>query len=158
MKKIALTGGAYAIVDDNEFEELNRYSWYLSKKGYVATNVRGSLTRQRTVYMHRLVFAAFECDEIDHIDGDPLNNQLDNLRIVTHQQNTFNQKKKAGTVSKYKGVTWCKRSQKWLAQIGKNGRNNFLGYFTKEEDAAEAYDRASRKFFGEFARPNFGAE
>jgi hypothetical protein len=141
--------------DDSALDELSKHSWHLSAKGYAATNVPGPLTRQRTVLMHRLVIAATEEQEVDHIDGNPLNNRLSNLRVVTHQQNLFNQKKKTGTVSKYKGVTWCKRSSKWLAQVMKNKRNNFLGYFVDEMEAARAYDSAARELFGQFARTNF---
>lgn len=155
MKRIELTHGSFALVDDNMFDVLSARSWHLCAKGYAVTNVPGHTRRQRTVRMHRLVIGALDEQEVDHIDGNPLNNQLDNLRLVTHQENMFNQRKRRLSSSRYKGVTWCKRSERWLAQIMKDKRNKCLGYFTDEADAARAYDDAARRLFGEFARPNF---
>ena len=73
--------------------------------------------------------------QIDHIDGDRLNNHIDNLRIVSHQQNQWNQ-------TKAKGYYWNKRDKKWRAQINVNKKLLFLGSYTNEEDARQAYVNA----------------
>jgi hypothetical protein len=70
-------------------------------------------------------------NSIDHEDIDKTNNYIENLRVVTHQENHFN--------TNCKGYTWCKQKQKWKAQIMVKGKNKFLGYFDLEEDARQAY-------------------
>ena len=79
---------------------------------------------------------------VDHIDNNPLNNNLDNLQIITQRQNSLKDKK--GT-SKHAGVSWCKTRQKWLAQISLNGKNKHLGYYTNEKQAADAYQYELKK-------------
>src|SRR5713101_347331 len=95
---------------------------------------------------------------IDHIDGDPTNNRLDNLRLATHLENDRNRRKvvKRNTTSKYKGVIASKNGKVWRALI-KPARNEALaiGNYATEEDAALAYDLAAIELFGEFARLNF---
>ena len=102
------------------------------------------------LYMHSLItgFA-----EVDHWDGDGLNNRRSNLREVTHAQNMGNARKQYGCSSQYKGVYWG--GKKWQAQIGVNHGTRYLGRFVNEEDAARAYDAAALEAWGEFARLNF---
>lgn len=78
---------------------------------------------------------------IDHIDGDTLNNQRKNLRIVTNRENLSKRRERlqGKTSSRYVGVGWHKRDQKWFAQIYIQGRKKFLGYFLNEESARDAY-------------------
>jgi HNH endonuclease len=97
-----------------------------------------------------------DAGEIDHINGDCLDNRRENLRKATRSQNMANQPKIGGTWSShYKGVTWFKQRQKWRAQIKIEGRNHHLGLFINEDDAAKAYDEAAFQAFGEFAHLNF---
>jgi hypothetical protein len=70
--------------------------------------------------------------QIDHIDGDKTNNFLSNLRVVTNQQNQWNQ-------TKAKGYCWHKQNKKWMAYIKLNGKNKFLGYYDTESEAHQAY-------------------
>lgn len=90
-------------------------------------------------------------EEIDHKDGDGLNNLDDNLRICTHVQNSHNQGKHKNNTSGLKGVSWYKKINKWESYIGYNGRQEHLGYFNTKEDAARAYNVVAAKYFGEFA-------
>jgi len=114
---------------------------------------------RKGVLLHRAMAAAFlgasSNDFVDHIDGDTRNNVLENLRIATRQQNMFNRKPNRNGVSVYKGVGWSTRAKRWRSRIRHEGKQHLLGYFNCQIEAAEAYDAAARKFYGEFARPNF---
>lgn len=92
--------------------------------------------------------------EVDHKDGNGLDNQKSNLRLCTHKQNTRNSISIKGT-SIYKGVFWCKDRLKWRAGIKNNYKTINLGYYESEVNAAFAYDKAAIKYFGEYARLNF---
>lgn len=127
------------------------------KDGY-----RGIRINDKLYYAHRLIFLyhhGYLPKYLDHIDGDPLNNSINNLREATKQQNSRNQKKIKSlngkpTSSIYKGVWWSIRNKKWEVQISINGKRKFLGYFISEIEAARAYNRAAIKLFGEFAKLN----
>jgi hypothetical protein len=93
--------------------------------------------------------------ECDHIDGNTLNNQDDNLRNVTHLQNCMNRRAHRDSSSGYNGVSWSKRAGKWRASLQKDGRCVFDKMFKDVLDAARAYDEAAKVHFGEFARLNF---
>lgn len=143
-----------ALVDDEDFELVNKYKW-CSSHGYARAVVNG-----KKIHMHRLIlgFQKNSEQEIDHINGDELDNRRFNLRLCTHRQNSANRRKGCGTSSGYKGVTWDKATWKWMAQIMVNYRNIHLGRFIDEIAAARAYDVAARKHFGKFARTNFPLE
>ena len=107
--------------------------------------------------LHRLIFLyhyGYLPKYIDHIDNDPLNNKIENLRSITKSQNAMNQKPKSGS-SQYKGVHWNKQNKKWVSRIKINGKKKFhLGSFNLEEDAAKAYNKAAIELFGEYAKLN----
>ena len=115
----------------------------------------------KKVLVHRLVAYAFITNEedleyIDHIDGNPLNNNVENLRYCTLSQNQGNRRKqtKEGT-SKYKGVYWNIHANKWIARLQIARVSKYLGLFDSEEDAANAYDTAATEHFKEFKYLNF---
>ena len=78
-------------------------------------------------------------NKIDHIDRNPLDNRIENLRILTQQQNMWN---RANT----KGYHWDKENNKWVARIKFNKKTIYLGRFTEEADAAQAYLTAKEKY------------
>lgn len=149
MKKIPTTQGQYALVDDNMYEKLSKFNWCLSS-GYA---VRGT-SKNGHFKMHRIIMKAKPNEETDHIDGNRLNNQLHNLRIVSRTQNQMNRKLQQNNKSGYKGVSWCKRSQKWMSQIRINTHTKFLGYFEDKKKAAIEYNKAAQKYFQEYANLN----
>ncbi|MGL5936547.1 MAG: HNH endonuclease [Cetobacterium sp.] len=94
-------------------------------------------------------------DVVDHIDGNKLNNTRENLRIVTHTQNSMNRKSAGGSSSQYIGVYLSKSNNKWAAQINIKGKKTHLGSFTCEIEAAKARDISTKEHFGEYGRLNF---
>jgi len=152
LRRIKLTQGKFALVDDEDFEWLSQWKWYAQKSCnifYAKTHIYKN-DKRTTIGMHSLLLNA---KQIDHKDGNGLNNQKENLRACTHSQNQMNMRPIGGS-SKYKGVCWYKRYKKWRSQIRVNGKKIHLGYFDSEEDAAGAYDDAAKIIFGEFARFN----
>ena len=105
---------------------------------------------------HRVVFALnYNKDpwpnEIDHIDGNSINNRPENLRIATRSENACNKARPQNNTSGRIGVTFCKRTQMWMAQIGLNGKNIFLGRYNKIENAMLAREQAEQKHHGVFS-------
>lgn len=139
-----------AVVDDEDFEMLNLVKWCAhggKGKFYAFSRKLGM--------MHRYLLPVKSPYQIDHIDGNSLNNQRSNLRICTKQQNQFNRKKLANSKSKYKGVFWHPVNKYWFSKINHDGKRIHLGVFQNETDAAKTYDEAAKKHFGEFANLNF---
>lgn len=105
---------------------------------------------------HRIVFALthdrWPADEIDHADGDPLNNRPENLREATRSQNRANTRAGRNNTSGVKGVHWHRRYQKWKAVVHVNGERRFLGHFDTLEAAATAYANAAQAGHGAFAK------
>lgn len=151
--------GASFSVDDDDWSRLQRYTWHVvrpdGRKCYVRSHIRDESGKQRTVYLHRLVMNAGVGQEVDHINGDGLDNRKENLRFATRQENCRNSPKRAGTLSQFKGVYRDPKSGRWRAYIRVNYRMIWLGYFESERDAALAADSAVRETYGEFGRFNF---
>ena len=139
------------------------------------TNIKGydvcRLSKTHRPYVHKLVASAFITNPhglpvVDHIDGHPSNNHVNNLRWATIQNNNRNRTKHITTTySKYKGVSWDKRrndkkdkTKKWVVHLRYNGRLLYIGSFINEETAGRAYDDKAVELFGEFARLNFPEE
>lgn len=165
MKEIELTQNKFALVDDEDFEWLSQWKWYAiymsNIRNYYATrkSKRDLKTyKQKAIYMHRLIMGLKIGDnkQIDHINHNTLDNRKENLRICSRSQNHMNENPHINCSSKYKGICWDKRAGKWKAYIYINNKPRHLGYFRREIDAAEAYDKAAKKYFREFARLNFG--
>lgn len=156
-KKIPLTQGKLATVDDADYEALIQFKWYLTTCGnhhYAARHTKRP-EKRTMVYMHRAITSAPKGLEVDHINGDGLDNRRENLRVCTHGENLRNQGLQANNRSGYRGVSWSKKEKKWVTYIKVDNKRQFVGQFDEKENAARAYDEAARKYHGEFARTNF---
>jgi hypothetical protein len=123
----------------------------LRSDGYI-----GIYIQKKYHWAHRIIWTIFngEIPEelfIDHIDGNRSNNLIENLRLCTTQENAYNRGKQSNNKSGYKGVSFHKQKQKWVAQIKLEGKNKFLGFFVNPEDAYEAYCAKAVEHYGEFA-------
>lgn len=152
---ISLTQGKVTLVDDADYEWLNQWRWFYKESRGLGYAVRTDNRARKTVRMHRVITQAPDGFDVDHRDGNTLNNQRSNLRVCEHQNNTRNQAKKRHGSSQYKGVHWCKRDKAWIARVAVNGKRVSLGYFKDEHAAPHAYDTGARLHYGEFARVNF---
>lgn len=147
---ISLTQGKSTIVDDDIPQNLIMLKWQFN--GYARHSVWES-GKCHYVYLHRLIVDAPLGMEVDHINGNKLDNRRCNLRICLPSQNKKNsQKSPKARISKYKGVT--KRYHRWEASIKTDGKTLHLGYFDTEDEAAMAYNKAAIRLFGEYANPN----
>lgn len=172
MKKIYINSAVYGnkicMVDDEDYATLSIYKWSLNNGKYATRQIsrKGKMSgdnkhtcKQHKVLMHRIITNTLGCKdiEVDHIDGNPLNNKRNNLRVCTHSQNMKNIKPYTKRKSSlYKGVTYNKASNKWMASIHSNCDRIYLGLYVTEKMAAVAYNNAARLYHGEFANLNRG--
>lgn len=156
MREIELTQGRVATVDDADYELVSVHKWhyadYLNGRGYAKTNNKEN--SPALLRMHRLIMKAGPKDKVDHINGNTLDNRRENLRFVSQSQNMINAGLRSTNKSGYKGVCFVTREKKWLATIWKDGKQKYLGFHNKAEDAAKAYNEAAISLHGEYARLN----
>lgn len=152
------------LISPQDYDRASKYSWGIvcqdenrpRRPIYAMATVRG-----RRVYLHRFLMRTRSGEEVNHIDGNGLNCQRSNMENCKpkHNRRAF-QLKNPKSTSIYRGVSWCKQTNSWRANIGfktctKAKRSINLGRFESEIQAAKAYDSAAKKYFGKFANPNF---
>jgi len=158
MKEIILNKGMVAIVDDEDYDRINKYKWYVCK------NKSGNVSAKRNyfyngknhgVYMHREIVNATDPNiPVDHINHNRLDNRKENLRICTQLQNAANKKIYTNNKTGYKGCTLNKITGKYLAGIRVNNKQIWLGTYETAKEAALIYNKAASFYFGEFALLN----
>lgn len=144
------------IIDADDVDKFNEYKWHLSYDKctdgfYVITDIiiEGE---KKTMKLHRYLTDCPSDKIVDHINHNGLDNRKSNLRICTYGENNQNSRsKKDNTSSLYKGVYWKKKDNKYVAQIGFEGKKIHLGYFDNDVDGAIAYNKKAEELFGEFA-------
>lgn len=153
-KEIILSRGLVALVDDAD------YGWLMTGGKWNARGRPGNYYAARTIWegkkcrgqvMHRLLLPT--PGQVDHINGDSLDNRRANLRPASPSQNAANRKARSDSKSGYKGLHRVGR--KWQVSLTVHGRFVQVGMFRDKEEAARAYDAAALEHFGEFARLNF---
>jgi hypothetical protein len=153
MKKIKLTKGKFALVDDEDFEYLNQWRWNVSTSGYARRlqyiKSSGYGNKDYTtviVTMHRLINQTPDELFTDHINQNKLDNRKSNLRTVTKSQNGINRGKNKNNKSGYKGIYWDTWSEKWRAEIMTNSERIRLGRFVNIKDAVSVRKQAELKY------------
>src|SRR3990167_7107201 len=156
MKKILLTKGKYALVDELDYEWLSQWKWLFGGRRYAARNThfrdKDGNRHTQVIWMHREILKTPKDLFTDHINGNGLDNRKSNLRIATKQQNAWNLKRPRHNTSGFKGVYW--RSNRWEAAIHKDNKKQHLGRFKELKQAITAYNNEAQKLFGKYAKLN----
>lgn len=161
MKELPLRNSELSVkVDDDVYDILSKYTWSLNYNGYAYCNDKVKLhTLYKTRRMHRIIYQMkfghiARTDEIDHIDVDSLNNQLSNLRKVDRKNNSKNRRGNRGSYSRFKGVYWDSRGEKFIAEISLDGKKHYLGSSNDEIVCAKKYNDKAKELFGDYAYLN----
>jgi hypothetical protein len=154
---VPITKGYETIIDAVDVHLVEGWNWCAN----VGSNTvysqrltpRDADGKQQKILMHRAIMAAPDHLEVDHENGNGLDNRRSaNLRLATHAQNNRNQRISRANTSGAKGVSWDRRDKKWRAYITLGGKRKHLGFYTEIDDAAAAYAKASAEMHGEFGR------
>lgn len=148
MRQIPLSQGHVALVDDADYDLVSGMTWHLEKRG----QVRYARCQKTNTYLHKLLGPTGGL--VSFKDGNSLNCQRANLRVVTYTERQYGRRKRAGMTSQFKGVSKCKATGMWRADICLPGKRVNLGRYASEIEAAAAYNEAAEKYFGDFARLN----
>lgn len=155
--EIPLTRGYVALIDEEDFELVSRYKWSASafpkaNSIYAMTNSKTVNGKRHTILLHRFIMRASSGELVDHIDGNGLDNQRDNLRKCSRSENGKNRVCVAKhNTSGTTGVHYHIRKKKWQASIAIDGKNKCLGSFLNKVDAVEARKLAEEHHYKEFS-------
>jgi len=154
---IVLSNGPITNIDAGDLRRVLPFHWYASRSSrvndrfYACTQVRTASGHKKRVRLHQVILPTERPYEVDHVDGDGLNNRQSNLRRASRSQNLGNSPIGRFNTSTFKGVSWHRQRGMWRATCG----NKHLGLFADPLDASLAYDNAARERFGPFAAVNF---
>jgi hypothetical protein len=161
MKTINLTQNKVAKISDEDFERVSFYKWNAAKssggKFYaVRKEWMYDLKDSLHVSLARFILQAPDNLFVDHINGDTLDNQRENLRLCTRAENARNRRLAKNNTSGCTGVVLANNKTSWKASVYINGKMKHLGTFKTKEEAVSARKRAEKEVYGNFA-PNTGA-
>lgn len=141
-------GKYQALVDDQDYDRLNKFRWSITNNGYAIRRLK-----DKYFLMHREIIDIPKGMDTDHINRNKLDNRRKNLRIATRSQNNANQRLNSYNSSGYKGVSWNKTLKLWMAYIKVDGKRH-VQWEKNREKAAEKYNQMAKKYFQEFANLN----
>lgn len=152
MKQIELTRGLSTLVDDADFEWLNKFNWWANAYGYACRKARKDDGRRTTLFMHREIMGLGpgRTVVVDHANCNKLDNRRANLRACSEAENARNRPAMSNNKSGLKGVSPMR--DKWQAQILVNGEKRWLGMYRTKEEAHEIYKKAAIEHYGDFAK------
>lgn len=162
-KEVPLTKGYTAIVDDEDYDRVVKIRWHVLT-GRINSPTYASSSQKingkwKNVSLHRYILNAPIGIQVDHRNGDGLDNRRANLRVASVAQNAYNRRPMKGSFSGYKGVRHKMFTRdRWIASIGHERRLLHIGMYDTAEEAARAYDAKAKELFGEFAYVNFPDE
>ena len=148
---ICLTQNKWTVIDEADYPAVIPYRWCAVRNDR-SFRVAAHLPNNKTCWMHRLIHPVAAGLNIDHRDGNGLNNRRANLRAATAQQNARNKGVHYNSKTGYAGVRWDPYRQRWWTDIRVDGKIVFLGRFICFKRAVSARKSAETKYFGEFAR------
>ena len=159
MKKIKLTQGKFAIINNEDFDRVSQFNWQYDggENGYAKRSIRIGLRKENRKwkeYLHRYITGCPQEFCVDHINGDKLDCRRNNLRICNMSQNLGNSNINKLNTSGFKGVTWLNKNKKWMAQINFKNKHFYLGSFTNRLEAGKTYNVAATRFFGNYSKLN----
>jgi hypothetical protein len=163
MKKVPLTQGYFALVDDEDYEKVIKYKWFIDNRKfrktiYARTTIHHKdKSKVKRIAMHRMIMKVTNPKiKVDHRNHNGLDNQKHNLRKATHKENMRNQSPRRNKLSLYKGVSvkQIKSGIRYVATITKNNKRLHIGTFEDEIECALAYNKNAKKLFGKFAYQN----
>lgn len=151
---VTLTKGFEAIIDAADVALVDNGNWYalVNRQTVYAARTVGRRVDKVGVLMHRVITSAPHGMDVDHINGNGLDNRRSNLRLATRSENMRNSRQSSANTSGFKGVGWSKRDNNWRASITIDGRQHYIGAFSTPEIAHAAYMEVAERLFGEFAR------
>lgn len=150
--KLKLNKNKYTLIDKEDFDKVSQFNWFFNGKHAYRTVQKNY--KSKTIYLHRFITNCPKGKTVDHINGDGLDNRKENFRICSQKNNSYNAKICKRNKSGFKGVSWIKSRKKWYVSIEKNGYSMSLGLFLDKEEAALAYNKYAKKYFGQYARLN----
>lgn len=152
MQTLTLSGrhGTFDIlIDDEDMQRVQQYSWYVAKDGYVRTIIALGGKRRHGLFLHRWLLNAPTGAYVDHINHNRQDNRKDNLRLCSKRMNCANKIKTDDT----DGVSWDKQSKRWRVCVG-NGATGYRGRFKDQNAAFNCYNHWATEVYGEFASLN----
>lgn len=158
-REIPLTQGKIALVDPEDYERVIAFKWHAARRISTSTErwyaAHSTYTdkKRSAILLHRFLLSLQGKEDVDHRNGDGLDNRRENLRVCTRSQNNANARKHRGSY-RYKGVCLDVRDGRWQVEIRVEGQRIYVGRYPDEKDAARAYNDAAVRYFGEFARLN----